>query len=150
MALTCYEGTIFMVSHDRYFINRLADRIYYMENSGVTEYIGNYDDFTAVRAARPQTATENAAPPDEEKEKRVNDYKQRKEAAAAERKRLKQIENAESDIERLETELSELNQRMTLPEVGADYARIMELTKEAAEMQEKIDGLYALLDELYD
>ena len=150
MALTCYEGTIFMVSHDRYFINRLADRIYYMENSGVTEYIGNYDDFTAIRAARPAMAAENAAPPDEEKEKRVNDYKQRKEAAAAERKRLKQIENAESDIEQLETELSELNQRMTLPEVGADYARIMELTKEAAEMQEKIDGLYALLDELYD
>ena len=72
------------------------------------------------------------------------------EAAAAERKRLKQIENSESEIERLEAELAELNERMTLPEISSDYGKIMELTKQAAEMQEKIDGLYALLDELYN
>ena len=151
MALTCYEGTIFMVSHDRYFINRLADRIYYMENGSVTEYIGNYDDFTAHRAVHAQTQNDaSPAAVNVEKEKRVNDYKQRKEAAAAERKRLKQIENSESEIERLEAELAELNERMTLPEISSDYGKIMELTKQAAEMQEKIDGLYALLDELYN
>ena len=151
MALTCYEGTIFMVSHDRYFINRLADRIYYMDNGSVTEYVGNYDSFVEYRAARSQPSGDaSPAPVNAEKEKRVSDYKQRKEAAAAERKRQKQIENAEQDIERLENELSELNERMTLPEVSSDYAGIMELTKQAAEMQEKIDGLYALLDELYD
>ncbi len=150
MALTCYEGTIFMVSHDRYFINRLADRIYYMENGSVTEYAGNYDDFTAYRAAHMQQPDSSSAPVNEEKEKRVNDYKQRKEAAAAERKRLKQIENSENEIERLEAELAELNERMTLPEISSDYGKIMELTKQAAETQEKIDGLYALLDELYD
>ena len=151
MALTCYEGTIFMVSHDRYFINRLADRIYYMENSTVTEYIGNYDDFVQYRAnhALPE-GTLSPAPVSEEKEKRVNDYKQRKEAAAAERRRIKQIETSEQEIERLEAEISVLNERMTLPEVSSDYAKIMELTKQAAEMQNKIDGLYALLDELYD
>ena len=151
MALTCYEGTIFMVSHDRYFINRLADRIYFMDNGSVTEYIGNYDDFVEYRAAHPSESNDlSPAPANEEKEKRVNDYKQRKEAAAAERKRQKQIENSESEIERLENELSELNERMTLPEISSDYAKIMELTKQAADMQEKIDGLYALLDELYD
>ena len=151
MALTCYEGTIFMVSHDRYFINRLADRIYYMENGTVTEYIGNYDDFTAYRAAHSQTGSDSSPTPiNEEKERRVNDYKQRKEAAAAERKRLKQIENAERDIERMEAELTALNEQMSLPEISSDYGKIMELTKQSAEMQEKIDGLYALLDELYD
>ena len=151
MALTCYEGTIFMVSHDRYFINRLADRIYYMENGSVTEYIGNYDDFTAYRAAHTQTQPDDSpANVNEEKEKRVNDYKQRKEAAAAERKRLRQIENAESEIERLEAELTQLNQQMTLPAISSDYGKIMELTKQAAEMQEEIDRLYTLLDELYD
>ena len=152
MALTCYEGTIFMVSHDRYFINRLADRIYYMENGTVTEYIGNYDDFTAYRAAHPvvQTGSSPSSFADAEKEKRVNDYKQRKEAAAAERKRQKQIENAENEIERLENELEALNVEMTQPEVSSDYARIMELTSQAAEMQQKIDELYALLEGLYD
>lgn len=152
MALTCYEGTIFMVSHDRYFINRLADRIYYMENNTVTEYIGNYDDLTAARASLPaeDSAGSAAVAVNVEKQKRVNDYKQRKEEAAAERKRKKQIENAESDIERLENELAELNEQMTLPEFSSDYAKIMEMTNQAAEMQAKIDELYALLDELYD
>ncbi|MBQ9903050.1 MAG: ABC-F family ATP-binding cassette domain-containing protein [Clostridia bacterium] len=151
MALTCYEGTIFMVSHDRYFINRLADRIYYMDNGQVTEYVGNYDDFTAFRAAHPQDAgAPSPAPVNAEKEKRVNDYKQRKEAAAAERKRQKQIGNAEQEIERLESQIIEINERLTQPEISSDYAKIMELTKQAADMQETVDGLYALLDELYD
>ena len=152
MALTCYEGTIFMVSHDRYFINRLADRIYYMENGSVTEYMGNYDDFTSYRAAHPTAGSVAAtgAAVNPEKEKRVNDYKQRKEEAAAERKRKKQIENAENDIERLENELASLNERMTLPEYGSDYEKMMELTHQAADMQQRIDDLYALLDELYD
>ena len=151
MALTCYEGTIFMVSHDRYFINRLADRIYYMDNGTVTEYVGNYDDFNAYRAAH--AGTEDGAgiiPVNVEKEKRVNDYKQRKEAAAAERKRQKQIDNSEKEIERLEEELADINERMTLPEISSDYAKIMELTNHAADIQQKIDELYALLDELYD
>ena len=151
MALTCYEGTIFMVSHDRFFINRLADRIYYMENGEVTEYIGNYDDFTAYRASRSlPEGSPSPAPLNEEKEKRVNDYRQRKEAAAAERKRLKQIENSEQEIERLEAEVSRINERLTLPEVSSDYAEIMKLTRQATEMQQRIDELYALLDELYD
>ena len=85
-----------------------------------------------------------------EKEKRVNDYKQRKEAAAAERKRQKQIDNSEKEIERLEEELADINERMTLPEISSDYAKIMELTNHAADIQQKIDELYALLDELYD
>ena len=122
-----------------------------MENVTVTEYIGNYDDFTAYRAAHSQTGSDSSPTPiNEEKERRVNDYKQRKEAAAAERKRLKQIENAERDIERMEAELTALNEQMSLPEISSDYGKIMELTKQSAEMQEKIDGLYALLAELYD
>ena len=150
MALTCYEGTIFMVSHDRYFINRLADRIYYMENGTVTEYAGNYDDLTAFRAEQSTAKTSSAQAPDAEKEKRVNDYRQRKEAAAAERKRQKQIETAEKEIERLESELIALNEQMTLPDVSSDYAKIMELTTQAAEMQREIDELYGQLEELYD
>lgn len=152
MALTCYEGTIFMVSHDRYFINRLADRIYYMENGAVTEYIGNYDDFTAYRAAHPPVDATGAAAAavNPEKEKRISDYRQRKEEAAAERRRKKRVETAEQDIERLEAALAALNEQMALPENGADYGKIMEMTRQAAAMQEEIDGLYALLDELYD
>lgn len=153
MALTCYEGTIFMVSHDRYFINRLADRIYYMENNTVTEYIGDYDYLNAARAEKSVDNLQNVksiSTVGGEKLKRVNDYKQRKEEAAAERKRKKQIENAENNIEKLESELTELNERMTQPEFSSDYAKIMEMTNRAAEIQTQIDQLYTLLDELYD
>ena len=60
-ALLHYDGTLFIVSHDRYLINKLADRIYSLEPEGVTETIGNYDDYLAHRKAQ-QQAAEKAAP----------------------------------------------------------------------------------------
>ena len=60
------------------------------------------------------------------------------------------VETTQNIIERLEAELATLNERMSQPDVSADYARIMALTQEAADMQQQIDALYALLDELYD
>ncbi len=149
MALTCYEGTILMVSHDRYFINRLSDRIYYMSNRSVTEYKGDYNAFLAARALEEESPVQTAAV-DGEKRKRAEDYRQRKEEAAAERRRIKQTETAEKDIEHMEGELEQLNLQMQDPEVSSDYVKLMEMTRQAADLQNKIDELYTLLEQLYN
>lgn len=80
-ALLNYDGTLFVISHDRYLINKLADRIYYLTPDGVKEYRGSYDAYTL--------AAENAAQVRQEekpaKQEKVNDYKlKRSETASAE------------------------------------------------------------------
>ena len=80
-ALLHYDGTLFIVSHDRYLINKLADRIYYLEPEGVSETIGNYEDFLAQRKEKAGEAEKSAPQP-----VKVNDYKLRKEKAAELRK----------------------------------------------------------------
>ena len=80
-ALLHYDGTLFVVSHDRYLINKLADRIYSLEDGGVTETIGNYDDYLAHRKEKAAEA-EKAQP----QSPKANDYKLRKERASELRK----------------------------------------------------------------
>ena len=58
-ALFHYDGTLLIVSHDRYLINKLADRIYYLEDGGITEYLGNYDDFLQARREKEEAARQN-------------------------------------------------------------------------------------------
>lgn len=78
-ALLNYDGTLFVISHDRYLINKLADRIYYLTPDGVKEYRGSYDAYTL--------AAENAAQVRQEekpaKQEKVNDYKLKKECETA-------------------------------------------------------------------
>lgn len=145
-ALLEYEGTLFIVSHDRYFINRLADRLYYMDENGITEYIGNYDDFEASRPAA------EAAKPQQQKQKssQANDYKLRKERESAARKRKTQIERAEAELERISEEMQQLNAELSLPETASSYERILELTGKLNDLTDRETELYILLEELCD
>ena len=54
--------TMLIITHDRYLVNRMADRILYMEEDGLTEYIGGYDDYLEAIARRPQPSAEAASP----------------------------------------------------------------------------------------
>lgn len=141
-ALMQYEGTLLIVSHDRYFINMLADRIYCMEDGGVTEYIGNYDYYEEHRPAKAVAAKTKADKP--------NEYKQRKERESAARKRKTQIERTERRIEEIAVEQSALTEEMALPENAADYEKVMELTGRMEELTSEEEKLYELLDELYE
>lgn len=145
-ALMDYEGTLFIVSHDRYFINKLADRLYYMDENGLTEYLGNYDYYEETRPEQ-QAAVQTSVKP---KSTQAVEYKQRKERESAARKRKTQIERTEKRLEEIAAELAELNESLTQPEVSSDYSRVIEITGQIDSLTNEENTLYSLLETLYE
>ena len=131
-ALTDYEGTILAVSHDRYFINRMATRVVQMTPDGL-ETVGS--DYDAYAAAQRQ---EQAAPPPAEKPVKVNDYKLRKERESTMRRLNTAVRRAEEEIATLEQEIATLNTQLEDPQVGADFARLTELTATLNQKDEQL------------
>ncbi len=136
-ALTGYPGTMFIVSHDRYFINKEATRILVLDENGVTAYDGNYDAYLEKRAAQaaaiPEVCTE--AP-------KVNAYKLQKERGAELRKLKTRLKKAEEAVAAAEEKVAELEARFELPEVAGDYQKMMELNRELDTAKENLDELY--------
>ena len=138
-ALIGFTGTILAVSHDRYFINRFADRVWVLENGSIREYLGNYDSYFE-KVSRDQ-------PPDgegpvmtrtaQDKEKRRSREEQRRLQT-----RREQIRAVEKEIAEAEDAAAELEQALASPETYRDPARAAELNRQYRQQKEKIDGLY--------
>ncbi len=144
-ALSDYEGTLFVISHDRYFINRLADRILYMENGGITAYQGDYDYFLEQRAkSTPVVLQEKVS----ETSESSRSYKAQKEVKAAYRKCVSDIAKLEEKITVLEEETEQLKTEIQAPEIAADYAKLMELTERLQAKTTELDELYTRWEEL--
>lgn len=127
-ALQSYEGTLLTVSHDRYLINKTADRIYELNENGVTESIGNYDAYLAKKQMeKTPSLPEKEAP-------KSNEYRQQKERGAAARKARAELQRTEARIDGIETEIAELERELLKPEVASDY-------QAALERSEKLDFL---------
>ncbi len=153
-ALTEYEGTLLVVSHDRYLINHLADKIFYLTAEGIQVYEGNYEDFLKKFqpfAAAPKTAVQTPAA-----EKQA-DYKNKKERDALRRKHKARITQLEQEIAETEDTLTALNASLSEPENACSYEKTLSLTEEIDRTQHHLDTLYEewesislLLDELSD
>ncbi|WP_278475097.1 ABC-F family ATP-binding cassette domain-containing protein, partial [Ruminococcus bromii] len=117
-----YSGTMLIVSHDRYFINKIADRILLLTNNGVKEYLGNYDYYLERTTAEKQgvVLTESKK---EKKEKPQNDYFLQKQKQSEERKRQTKLKKAEAEIERLDEEIAKTQELLSSEEVAADYEK---------------------------
>lgn len=140
-ALQSYEGTLLIVSHDRYLINKIADRIYYLDENGVTEYIGNYDSYL-------EKSKNQAALIAEKEPVKVNEYKLRKEREAAIRKEKADLKRMESRIENIEQQISELENELLKPEVASDYEATLEISKNLEELRNENDELFQSWSEL--
>ena len=122
-ALLGYDGTLFIISHDRYLINKLANRLYRLTSNGAEGYLGNYDYYLEKQ----QTA---AAPTVVEKTKKSEnalDYKQRKERESERRKLNTRISNAEKRIEELDVKINAMTEELS---AITDYQKAMELSEE--------------------
>ncbi|PSL46933.1 ATP-binding cassette subfamily F protein 3 [Salsuginibacillus halophilus] len=147
-ALSEFPGTMLFVSHDRYFLNRMATRILELTpEEGLKEYIGDYDYYRMKKEEEAEIAAlqaeEQAASggvsedhPSANKQAFLDD----KEAKREERKRLRQIEQSEADIEKLEQEIETLEASLYDPAVYEDY-------EEAQKIQDDIDQKRAKLEE---
>lgn len=135
-ALMGYDGTLLVVSHDRYLINKLADKIYYLEPDGTTLYLGNYDAYLEARQKR-----ETAKAAVQESVQKPNAYKLKKERAAEIRKKKSALARCEREVEEAELEIEELNAKLLDPAVASDYEQTLEITNQIAACKERSDAL---------
>lgn len=135
-----YGGTMLIISHDRYFINKLATRVLYMNDDGFTEYLGNYDNYLE----RIQNADSEAGltVTEAENKPKLNDYQLQKQLKAEERKRKTQLKKCEERISQLEDEIKELEELMNDESVMSDYEKLSQITAKLEENQTELDSEY--------
>ncbi|MFD1337047.1 ribosomal protection-like ABC-F family protein [Oceanobacillus iheyensis] len=142
-ALADFPGTIIFVSHDRYFINRIADQVAEMNPQGIKMYLGDYDYYLEKKAeeaelARLQMEKEVQSTTVSDKKR---SFKEEKQKQSEERKRKRQIAELEKQIETTEEHIAHLEEQMTLPEVYEDHEKALELTEETNMYKQKLDDL---------
>ena len=127
-ALIDFDGTLLFVSHDRYFINRVATHVLELSENGSTLYLGDYDYYVEKKAEVEASQTEEAPTSNQTKEASpVNDYQAQKESQKEARKLMRQIENLEAEIEELETQSQAISEQMLETN---DAEKLMELQAE--------------------
>ena len=127
-ALIDFDGTLLFVSHDRYFINRVATHVLELSEKGSTLYLGDYDYYVEKKTEVEMSQTEEASTNDQAKEESpVNDYQAQKESQKEVRKLMRQIESLEAEIEELESQSQAVSEQM-LETNDAD--KLMELQAE--------------------
>lgn len=144
-ALKEYEGTLLIVSHDRYLINALADKIFYLTPAGIEIFEGSYENF--LKQLDPFGRT-TASHPEEPKTEKQSEYKNKREQDAKRRKAKVRLGKIENEISETEDQLSQYHTMLNLPENSASYEKIMEITSQIEETQRKLDALYSEWEEL--
>lgn len=154
-AIRSYTGTVLVVSHDRYFINRIATRILELKDQKLYSFIGNYEYYdshkeqvyTAAAAVAPESADsvpDTTAPVSSAKD----DYKKQKEEQARIRKKENDIKKTEQQIEQIEAEISEIDREFEKPEIATNSAKLGELSKKREELSSKLSALYEAWEDL--
>ncbi len=140
-----YDGTMLIVSHDRYFINKLSTRILELSENGFTEYLGDYDYYIEKREQRQESIQPKLT---EKKPEKVNDYKLKKEQAAQLRKMKAQLARTENEITELEAEIEEIQEKLNSAEVQTDYEKLIEVTDLLDKKNDELLDKYSLWEEL--
>lgn len=154
-AIRSYTGTVLVVSHDRYFINRIATRILELKDQKLYSFIGNYEYYdshkeqvyTAAAAVAPESADsvpDTTVPVSSAKD----DYKKQKEEQARIRKKENDIKKTEQQIEQIEAEISAIDQEFEKPEIATNSAKLGELSKKREELSSKLSALYEAWEDL--
>lgn len=152
-ALKSYTGTVFFVSHDRYFINQTATRILELTGETVVNYIGNYDYYlekhdqmVALYVKKPEDEAQTEASVKETAQK--VDWQTQKEEQARIRKIENALKKAEEKIAELEEKIASIDAECAKPEVAVNSAKLGELTKQQSEYQEELEKQYEVWEEL--
>lgn len=134
-ALKLYEGTILTISHDRYFLNAVTDKIWALENGEIQEYLGNYD-YYLEKTKEPEALTFED---DQSKTARKNQQKEERRLQAQKKKDRVRVQKLEEEIDVLENQLEEIDQALSDPEIYEDVDRAFALSKDRAQVEEDLN-----------
>lgn len=153
-ALVDFPGTILFVSHDRYFINRIATKVFELSTNGVTEYLGDYDyyiekkeEMMEIQKLSEESEHNQTQEPASDLDAKTR-YEQEKELKKLERQKKRRVEEIETLIESLEMEIAEKEQQFLHPEIYSDHTKVAELNKEIEKAKAKIETLLEEWSEL--
>ena len=147
-AINSYEGTVIYISHDRYFINRTAERILYLTPNGVIEYLGNYDYYLEKKAEKElellekQPKTSEALNTVTAESSTKTDWKKQKEEQAKERKIQNKIKKLEEEIEKTENKINELSELLFDEKISCDVGKAKDIFDEKTALEEKLEKLF--------
>ena len=143
-ALSQYDGTVIMVSHDRYLLNSVPDKIIEMKPDEVVIYKGNYDYYKE----HSQTEVKEKATKPEVKSNAAMQYDESRKNKAQDRKRRAKLMNTEKEMEALQNEIDELKALIENPDISSDYTRLSEILEEIKIKEEALEELENLWLEL--
>lgn len=157
-ALIDYPGTILFVSHDRYFINRLATRIIELSTEGLGSYLGDYDYYVNKKAEMAELEQLDKAAQSENKllvqskqpESDKAKYELDKEQKRKDRQRQRRIEEIEQQIEELEIKISTNDEQLCNPEIYQDYEKTAQLNSENELYHNQLEALMEEWESLQD
>ena len=148
-ALRGYEGTLLFVSHDRYFIRGLADKVLEIADGKATLFPCGYEEYTAQKRAREEAREAQARAEKAEKAEKAKASSYRSKADRAEETKKKQaIRRTEEQIADVEGRIAALNETIASPAVAADYKKLSEACAELDRLHAELDRLYAQYDEI--
>lgn len=139
-ALLDFNGTLLVVSHDRYFINKLATKTVYLTHNGAVNIDGNYDAYLSFKEMQENITKEQTLT---SKKSGGNDYKLKKEQASIERKRKTRITRLEEEISLKEEQIKETENLLLNPEITGDYERLLNATNDLDSLKTELEEMYS-------
>ena len=142
-SLKDYDGTLLVISHDRYFLNRIVRRILLFKKSGITEYPGNYDDYIEIRT-RQELQESPPATKKEEKTKTARKEEQKKEREERQKKKAaaQRLKDMEERINTLEKKTGRLEKQLCDPELYQQADKMLEVQQEYNEARASLNAAY--------
>ncbi|PTJ52548.1 ABC transporter ATP-binding protein [Staphylococcus simulans] len=151
-ALQDFEGTLIFVSHDRYFINQLANKVFDMQPDGGTVYAGNYQYYLDKTEEKAAIAAKNEAQQAAQisTEENTNSYENQKAQRRELRQLERQIENCEAEIEKFEQQIETIDHQLTQPEVFNDPEKAAQLAEEKDTIEHQLEQVMKTWEELQE
>ncbi|MFK3961862.1 ABC-F family ATP-binding cassette domain-containing protein [Guptibacillus hwajinpoensis] len=151
-ALIQFPGTILFVSHDRYFINRIATRVIELSTDGVTPYLGDYDYYVEKKQELAELAAleqqKNNVTQDAPSAKST--FQQDKETKRQERQMQRRIEEIEQEVDNAEVRIAEIEEELCIPEVFEDHEKVMKLNEEMDHLRHQTETLMEEWEQLQE
>lgn len=146
-ALLNYDGTVLVISHDRYFLNKVINKIYELKEDGVKEYLGNYS-YYIEKKKNPLRYEEEMANQGKSKTQIQDERKKKRELEKQEKDKQLKVKSIESSISDNEKKLLELQNKLCLEEVYSNPQKSEEINKEIAATEKVLENLYGEWEEL--